>query len=157
MATPNISAELSDQVKEQIKTDIRSIISRLPFLVNLDGKGKQSMVKMGPGSVSFVEETLNISKNHSDILPVNFNAAEFEKDVKLTAALSDIASVLTPLSEGISDTLTAVGSEAINQANLIYAHVKLSSRNDANMDDIKNRLGARYKGQGRKKVKETDK
>jgi hypothetical protein len=153
MNNPNISAELPEQVKEQIKTDIRNIVSKLPFLVNLDSKAKQNLVKMGKGSVAFVEEALTISKNHPDILPVNFNVAEFEKDVKLTAALSDIASVLTPLSEGISDTLTAVGSEAINQANLIYAHVKLASKNDVNMDEIKNRLGARYKNKGKSKAK----
>lgn len=153
MAKPNISAELPEQVKEQIKSDIRNIISKLPFLINLNGKEKQSLLKMGPGSVAFVEETLNISKNHSDILPVNFNVPEFEKDVKLTSALSDIASVLTPLSEGISDTLTAVGSEAINQANLVYAQVKLASKNNSNMDEIKNRIGAKYKDRGKKKDK----
>lgn len=151
MSNPNISAELPEQVKEQIKSDIRNIINKLPFLVNLNSKEKQNLLKMGPGSVAFVEETLNISKNHSDILPVNFDVPEFEKDVKLTAALSDIASVLIPLSEGISDTLTAIGSEAINQANLVYAHVKLASKNNSNMDEIKNRIGAKYKERGKKK------
>lgn len=153
MSNLNISAELPEQVIEQIKTDIRNIQSKLPFLVNLDAKEIKNLAKMGPGSVSFVEETLIVSKNHSNILPVNFNVPEFEKDVKLTSALSDIASVLTPLSEGISDTLTAVGSEAINQANLVYAQVKLASRNNTNMDEIKNRLGARYKNRGNNKNK----
>lgn len=154
MSTPNISAELTEQVKDQIKTDIRNIINRLPFLVNLDNKAKQNLLKMGQSSVSFVEEALNISKNHSGILPVSFDVAEFEKDVNLTKSLSDIASVLTPLAEGISDTLIAVGSEAMNQANIVYAQVKLSSKSDANMDDLKNRLGARYKKQGTTRTKD---
>ncbi len=154
MSKPNISAELSNQVLEQIKSDLGNIKNALPFLVNLNSKDRRNLLKMGPASVSFVEEALNISKNHSGILPSNFNITEFEKDVRLTAALTDLSSVLIPLAEGLSDTLMSVGSEAMAQANIVYAQLKISSKNDSNMDDLKNRLGARYKKTGIRKAKE---
>ena len=154
MAKPNISAELSNQVKEQIKSNLENIKSALPFLVNLNGNDRQNLFKMGPGSVSFVEEALNICRNHPGILPSNFNIPEFEKDVNLTSALTDLSSVLIPLAEGLSDTLMSVGSEAMTQANIVYAQVKNKKKNDANMDELKNRLGARYKKAGNRKTKE---
>ena len=154
MSKPNISAELSNQVMEQIKSDLENIKNALPFLVNLNAKDRHSLLKMGPASVSFVEEALNISKNHSGILPSNFNIPEFEKDVRLTAALSDLSSVMIPLAEGLSDTLMSVGSEAMAQANIVYAQLKISSKNDSNMDELKNRLGARYKKTSNRKAKD---
>ena len=43
MAKPNISAELSNQVKEQIKSNLENIKSALPFLVNLNGNDRQNL------------------------------------------------------------------------------------------------------------------
>ncbi|MBK8550637.1 MAG: hypothetical protein IPL53_06070 [Ignavibacteria bacterium] len=145
MNKPNISAELTQQQKEQIKTAINQVKDQMSFLINLSISDRKTLFKMGSGSVGFVEEALNVSKNHGNILPSNFDVAEFEKDVSLTSSLTDIYSVLLPLTEGVSDTMMAVGSAALKQSNIVYAHVKLSAKNNSNLKEIQNRLGERYK------------
>lgn len=147
MPKPNISAVLSDADRTAIKTSVADARGKMPFLVNLDGNEKKKLFKMGPGSVSFVEECLRIAKNNPGILPGNFDVVEFEKDANLTSALSDIGTVLIPLAEGVDDTFMAVGSEAMLQANIVYAQVKLASKSNANMDELKQKLAERYKGQ----------
>lgn len=104
---------------------------------------------MGPKSVSYVQLALQIAKNNPGILPANFNVAEFDKDVTLSSDFVDIESVLTPLAEGTSDTLMAVGTEAIKQANQVYALVKVAAKSDSNMSELAKQLGERYKKAGR--------
>lgn len=151
MAKPNISAALTAAQTDEIKSALNSVKTLMPFLINLNNAEKKALQKMGSSSVGFVEDALNVATNHPGILTANFDRSEFEKDVNLTSALSDIFSVIMPLAEGVSDTLTAVGAEAMKQSNIIYAQVKLSAKNDSNMKEIQNRLGERYKKAGIRK------
>lgn len=153
MAKPNISAALTAAQTDEIKSALNSVKNLMPFLINLNNTEKKALQKMGSSSVGFVEDALNVANNHPGVLTANFDRTEFEKDVNLTSALSDIFTVLLPLTEGVSDTLTAVGAEALKQSNIIYAQVKLSAKHDSNMKEIQNRLGERYKKLGSRKTK----
>ena len=88
---------------------------------------------------------LQIAQNNPSILPSGFNVTEFAKDVTLSADLVDIESVSKPLAEGISDTLMAAGTEAMKQANQVYALVKVAAKSDSNMSGLAKQLGERYK------------
>ena len=150
MANPNISAVITPAQKTTIKNNMAGISPILNFLVNLTPKQRKTLFKMGAKSVGYVQLALQIAKNNPGIFPVGFNVAEFEKDVILSSDLLDIESVLKPLSESISDTLMAVGTETIKQANQVYALVKVAAKSDSNMDTLRKELAERYKGQGKK-------
>lgn len=75
----------------------------------------------------------------------NFNVTEFAKDVTLSADFVEIESASKPLAEGISDTLMAVGTEAMKQANQVYALIKVAAKSDGNMNALAKQLGERYK------------
>ena len=152
MSNPNISASLTSAQKTTIKNNLAAITAILNFLVNLTPKQRITLFKMGPKSVSYVQLALQIAQNNPSILPSGFNVPEFAKDVTLSADLMDIESVSKPLAEGISDTLLAVGTEAMKQANQIYALVKVAAKSDANMDTLRKQLAERYKNQGGKKT-----
>lgn len=150
MPTPNISATLTAAQKTTIKSNLAAIAAIINnFSVNLTPKQRKTLFKMGPKSVSYVQLALQIAKNNPAILPSGFNVTEFEKDVILSADLVDVESVAKPFAEGISDTLLAVGTEAIKQANQLYALVKVAAKSDANMDSLRKQLGERYKKAGK--------
>ena len=152
MPNPNISASITPAQKTTIKNNLNAISGILNFLVNLTPDQRKTLFKMGPKSVSYVQLALQVAKNNPGILPGNFNVAEFEKDVTLSADFVEIETVSTPLAEGISDTLMAVGSEAMKQANQVYDLVKVAAKSDSNMSGLAKQLGERYKGQGGKTI-----
>ncbi len=152
MPNPNISAALTPAQKTTIKTNLAAILAILNFLVNLTPKQRRTLFKMGPKSVGYVQLALQIAQNNPSILPSAFNVAEFAKDVSLSTDLVEIETVSTPLAEGISDTLIAVGSEAMKQANRVNDLVKVAAKSDANMDVLRKQLAERYKGQGKRKT-----
>ncbi len=151
MATPNISAAITPAQKTTIKGNLNAITALLTFLVNLTPTDRRKRTKMGPKSVSYVQLALQIAQNNPGILPPSFDVTEFAKDVTLTIDLSDIDTVLDPLAEGISDTLLAVGSESMIEANRVYDLVKVAAKGDSNMDALRKQLAERFKGQGNKK------
>ena len=151
MPNPNISAALTPAQKATIKTNLAAIVAILNFLVNLTPKQRRTLFKMGPKSVSYVQLALQIAQNNPGILPVNFNVAEFAKDVNLATDFVELDTVLQPLAEGFSDTLLAVGSEAMSQANRVYDIVKVAAKSDSNMDTLRKQLAERYKRQAKPK------
>jgi len=151
MAMPNVSTVLGTAYLNEIRSKILEIKNKLPFLVNIEPKDKKSYNKMGSKSVSFVEAALRIAKSQPEVIPAGLKVDEFEKDVNLTVALSDLAALIDPLCEAVRDTLTVVGSEAMSLSNMVYGHVKVSSKSDANLDEAKRTLGQRYERQGKKK------
>jgi len=155
MPNPNISAALTLAQKTTIKTNLTAIAAILNFLVNLTPKQRKTLFKMGPKSVGYVQLALQIAQNNPSILPSGFNVPEFAKDVTLSADLMDIESVSKPLAEGISDTLLAVGAEAMKQANQIKDLVKVASKSDTNMSTLYKQLAERYKNQGKRKTPPT--
>jgi len=148
MAKLNISASITAEKIAEVKSSLESIKAAMPFLINLNKEERKTLQKLGTGSFGFVEDALNVSKNHVSILPNNFDTQEFEKDVWLAHALNDINSVLVPLAEGVSDTLVALGGEAMKQSNVIYAQVKIAAKNNEGMKEIRTRMGERYKKNG---------
>lgn len=153
MANPNISASITPAQKTTIKNNLAAITAILNFLVNLTPKQRQKLFKMGNKSVGYAQLALQIAQNNPGILPASFNTTEFAKDVALSNDLVEIESVLTPLAEGTSDTLMAVGNETMKQANQVYALVKVAAKADSNMSNLAKQLGERYKAQGNRKPK----
>lgn len=149
MANPNISASLTAAQKTTLKNHLTAVSGLLNFMVNLTAKQRRTLFKMGPKSVSYVQLALQIGKNNPAILPSNFDVNEFEKDVKLTMDLSDIETILMPLAEGLSDTLMATGTEAMQKSNQVYDLVKVSAKTDSNMKVLAKQLGERYKKTGK--------
>ena len=152
MANPNISAALTPAQKTTCKQNIAATAAILNFITSLTPKQRRTFFKMGQKSVSFVQYALQIAQNNPQIIPPGFSVTEFAKDVALSSDLLDLETVIIPLAEGISDTLLQVGSEAMAEANQVYAQVKIAAKTDANMKTLALQLGERYKGQGKKKT-----
>lgn len=156
MPYQNISATLPDQNLAEIKAAIVTIRANMSFLISLTADERRKRIKMGDKSLAFVRNSISATQNNSEILPGNFNVEEFEKDYRLTVALTEILGLLNQLSEEVDDTLIAVGSEAMASSLLVYDFVKAAAKHSPGLKSVADQLGERFKSIGNRRPK-TDK
>lgn len=153
MSYSNISAVVAQADLDAVKAAITTINTKLPFLVNLSESEKKSLFKLGPKSVDFVNDASLAAKNYPTIFPASFNQIEFQKDADLVKALSEVKLLLDSLTERVSDTLTAVGAEAMGESLDVYAYVQTaSSANNPGLKTVAEKLKERFKSQSKLKA-----
>ena len=139
MPYENISATVSDQAMAEIKGAIATIHAQLPFLINLTPDERRKRFKMGDKSLAFVRNSVTATQNTPDIVPGNFDIAEFNRDYQLT--------------ETVDDTLLAIGSESMASSLLVYDYAKTTSRHSPGIKNVADQLGERFKAVGKRRSK----
>jgi hypothetical protein len=139
MPYENISATISDQAMAEIKGAIATIHAQLPFLINLTPDERRKRFKMGDKSLAFVRNSVTATQNNPDIVPGNFDIAEFNRDYQLT--------------ETVDDTLLAIGSESMASSLLVYDYAKTTSRHSPGIKNVADQLGERFKAVGKRRSK----
>lgn len=141
MPYQNISATVSDKAMQAVKDAIAEIESNLTFLISLTDDERKKLFKAGPKRLSFVQNALTAAQDNPDILPKSFDAAEFESDVELFAALTEISTLVEQLFSQIDDTRMAVGSEAMDEASDVYNYVKAAVKKTPGLKPVADQLG----------------
>jgi hypothetical protein len=126
---------------QAVKDAISTIETNLPFLISLTNDERRTLFKAGPKRLSFVQNALTASQDNPDILPKSFDAAEFESDVELFAALTEIGTLVEQLFSKIDDTRLAVGSEAMDEASDVYNYVKAAVKKTPGLKPVADQLG----------------
>ena len=140
-----ISAAISDNKLQEIKTAIASIRANMPFLVSLTVDERRKRIKMGDKSLAFVSNSLSVTQNNPEVVPSNFDIAEFNKDYQLAVSLTEVLSLLQQLTEEVDDTLLAVGSESMASSLLVYDYVKTAAKHAPGLKSVADQLGERFK------------
>ncbi|PSB24824.1 hypothetical protein [Stenomitos frigidus] len=151
MTSNYISGALLPQDREQILADLAEIRTKLPFIIEMAGKAKRALPKMGDKSRAFVHKAMEVATQHPDYLPRSFDLEEMQRDVALFEAIYPIAMALNQLQAELDDTLVAVGSDAYSAALQVYRHVKAHGEGsglDALVDDMGQRFGRKLKKTG---------
>jgi hypothetical protein len=144
MASNYISGALAPQSREQILANLAEIRAQLPFMIELAGKEKRALPKMGDKSRAFVQKAMEVATQHPDYLPRSFDLEEMQRDVALFEAIYPIVMALTQLQAELDDTLVAVGSDAYTAALQVYRHAKAHGEGsglDSLVDDMGQRFG----------------
>jgi hypothetical protein len=145
-----VSAVLADETRQGILQKLTEIRQSLDFLVTLDAEQARSLFKAGNGYSPFIEQAATVAQEHPEILPSVFQAAEFDKDVKLIAALLPIQVKVNDLADGIRDTLMAANSDALAQSLEIYAAVKQHKDKVVGLESASDNLGLFFQRARRK-------
>lgn len=153
MPYQSISATLTNEKLQEIKSAIATIQNSMPFLVNLTPDERRKRFKMGDKSLAFVSNSVTVTQNNQEIVPASFDIAEFTKDYQLTVTLSEVLGLLEQLTEQVDDTLMAVGSESITSSLLIYDYVKTAARHKPGLKSVADQLGERFKAMGNRRPK----
>ncbi|WP_293894326.1 hypothetical protein [Flavobacterium sp.] len=149
-----ISAEASDATIAAALQNIKDVKIEFPFLINLSVAERKRFRKMGPKSVDYVNDNLTGANQFPNSLPGDFPVAEFAKDVTLLNKLYPLLVASQALTEGLNDTILALGSDAMKQGDEVYGFLKLAAKTDANAKELVSQIGRRFRGQGNFKTPE---
>lgn len=146
-----ISAQAADATITAAIQSINDAKGSFPFLINLSADERKKFRKMGPKSVDYVNDNLTGANQFPNSLPGDFPLAEFAKDVTLVTKLYPLLVASQAFTEGLNDTILALGSDAMKESDEVYSYLKLAARNDANAKELVLQIGRRFNGQGKSK------
>lgn len=133
MARQNlISATLDSVVAADVLQKINDSKAALPFLINLSKEQRKKYRKMGPKSVDYVSDTKVGAQQFPNSLPQDFPLGEFEKDAVLVRQLYPLLVASQSLTEALNDTIMAIGSDCMKEADEVYSFLKLAAKTDTN-------------------------
>jgi hypothetical protein len=145
-----ISATLETTVEVAILQQIKDSAAAMPFLVNLSKKQRIGLRKMGPKSVDYVNDAFVGAKQFPTSLSKDFPLEEFEKDTVLIKQLFPILVASQALTEALKDTVFALGTDCMKEADEVYDFLKIAAKTDANAKTMVDKIAKRFKGQGKK-------
>ncbi len=153
--TNRISAELGAESVTDIKKKLNDIRTSLPFLISLTKDERKNKQNMGQSGVGYGKAALKAAQTHSEILPVKFSVAEFQKDVTLYEQLQMLLSDLSTLCQNVDDTVLLLGQELMEQSNDVYDSVKLAAKRENKYKSTNEELATFYKRKSMKKATES--
>ncbi len=148
-----ISAVVGDDIVAAAIQSINDAKASLPFLINLSATERKKFRKMGPKSVDYVNDNLTGANQFPNSLPSDFPRTEFAKDVALINKLYPLLVASQAFTEGLNDTILALGSDAMKGGDEVYGFLKLAAKTDANAKALVEQIGRRYQ-RNTKKPKE---
>lgn len=151
MPYQNIDVTVSPADLQAVKDAFAVVLNKLPFLVNLTSAERQSIVKTGPDSLSFVQNALSAAQGNPDIFPASFNRDGFKKDVELFALMTELVTLAESVLSQLDDTRLAVGGEAMQGAITTYNYAKAASKTTPGLKPVAEQLGARFQKASKKK------
>ena len=140
-----ISFVMTPEALNNISKATETIVQNLPELINLTGKERQTLTKMGDKSYAFVSKALEYAKQNPKIVPAFLNITEFEKDTVGFDNLRKVLNSLLQLTEKLDDTTMLTGSEAFSEALAFYTAVRGAAKaGEPGMKTIYADLQSRY-------------
>jgi hypothetical protein len=101
-----------------------------PYLIALTAAERQSMPKMGDGTVAFVNKVLSYSATNPEFAPAFMSVPDMLVDGNAVTQLTPVFKLSSQLNANIEDTLTLSGSEAYIAALMYYHSVKQAAKNN---------------------------
>ncbi len=133
--TNHISADLTEQDKKEIYDAIDVIRRKLSFAKDFSDEERRSLMRLGKTGREFVEKAQALVEAAPGILPRSFDVDEFHRDAELYHQLGQISDELRKLTDRVSDTEAAVGSDAFTASLVVYQSGKLARTGD-DMDNL---------------------
>jgi hypothetical protein len=104
---------------------------------------KLRVVRMGDGSVAFVEKAMEIATDNPGMLPGNFDLDELKRDELARQRMRSMGMKLTKVLEKVQNAEVAHGSDAMAGSLDIYAIAKTSGDSEG-VEALKKMLGKRF-------------
>lgn len=148
-----VSAVLSAESVTKATAALDLFKTFFPFGLHLDPSVRKIIPKMDDKRKPFVEKALQYAKSEPRIVPPYTDLAELTKDLTLYNSLGELERKLISITEMISDTRTAAGSDAYVAALSIYNSAKAAAKaNIPGTSSIVDELSKLFEFQGKAKV-----
>lgn len=145
--TNKISAEITPEGKALILANIEEVKTMMPYLINLTTEERTKLKGIGNKNLAYVQKCLEGALAFPTEMKVNFDIAEFQRDVNLFNSLLGIQIACEALLEKVDDSMKAAGIDAMGAASEVYATLKIAAKNNANVKAIVDEIGARFVAQ----------
>ncbi len=145
MSYQNIDVTVSPADLQAVKDAFAVVLNKLPFLINLTVDDRKGMAKLGPNSLSFVQNALTAVLAKPDVFPASFDVEGFQRDFDLFAILTELTTRADSVRSQLDDTRMAVGSEAMAGATQAYGYLKAAAKTEPGLKPITEQLGERFK------------
>jgi hypothetical protein len=148
--------EIAVTFSEEEITEINQAITTLdtillPRLVNLNAKERQSLPKMGDGSVSFVQKCVIHMDQNPDLIPKYISVSDMKIDLKAVEILLKFQFSLMKSADMLDDSILLSGSEALVSALAFYNYIQGAAKaNVPGADVIYKDLRVQFKNKGKK-------
>lgn len=117
-------------------------------LIALDPDARRNLYKMGDKSEAFCRQALTLLAQNPQVVPPSLGLAEAQADLAAIDQLRPRLARLQRLTERMTDTETALGSDVISTALQGYALLKVAGKNQG-LEGLRESLSARFKGRRR--------
>jgi hypothetical protein len=152
MASDNrISQEVTAAQKAAIVSAVSALKTALNgVLINLTPDEKRSLPRIGDNTLAFDEKCVAYMANRADLVPSFLDTAEMAKDRQLVADLLPCLRELTPLCEGLEDTIMLANSDNLVGDLAFYQNVRQAAKRgvpgtNTIYEDLKTRFPGRPK------------
>ena len=148
----NITPAFDAETLTLALADIAQLKARMPFVVNLTHNEKKNYLKLGPGNVRFIEQSLNHIQNNPKLQLPFIDIAEWQNDWEVFKRLDNLYWEIKSLEEAVNDTRIALQKECMVQALAFYRGAKSASvQNVPGTDSIVKNLHTYFSASGKKK------
>lgn len=150
-----VSATLTAEQINEVKTALQKVRDTLPFLIGLTNDERQSLPKMSKVNRGFTDDALNAIANNSSMFPAYLNVSELRKDLQLYDQLDELVTLANQICELLRDTQMLAGSEAYATALTGYKLVAAAATGGVpGAKTIHETLKKRFEGQGNTGIQE---
>jgi hypothetical protein len=131
---------------QQIRQQISGILTTLqPFVTALTPQERQSLLKMGDKSLTFVEKAHDYAHDNPNLVPGFLDMTAFDVDFADAHGLWSVLTLVKQLQETLEDTVMVAGSEAYHGALAFYHNTQAAAKQDvpgakAIYEDLKTRF-----------------
>ena len=154
--TNKISTPFSEADKTGVLAKIKDAKNAMPFLISLTIEEKKKLKGIGNKNLSYVQKCLEGALAFPNELKVNFDTAEFQKDVNLFNNMLAIQLACLSLFESVDDTMKAAGIDCMGSSSEVYESLKSSAKSNASVKAIVKEIGERFAAQKRPRAKKID-
>ncbi len=128
MGPNRISASLNEESIQRVQQALEGIRRELPFLLQLVGAERPSLINVGENLAPFLEQAYSDAQANADLVPPSLDMEELERDIALFNQLKRVMGPVQELIELLNDTHLAAGSDAFETAIVFYKNVRMAAK-----------------------------
>jgi len=134
---------------------LNNLHGTMTFLRPLTPPERRQHGRMGTQTIRITEQRLEAARQHREQLPPAFDLRQFERSTALLTALHDCRSAAARMQSELSDTVLALGSDAVQSGRDVFAMIQLLAATANKMSRTANNLKKRPRAAHRQKGEPT--
>jgi len=139
----------SQYLEEQVDKALDTLDAFTQGMISLSPDERKSMTKMGDKSEAFCRLAIDVFKQNEKILPKTFDMESYLLDLASLDMLRARLVRLNRISQMLSDTEMALGSDLMVNSLEGYSYLKIAGKS-LGLDDLRGQMSMRF-SRGRKK------